>query len=347
MGDFDPKPFEPLGIVLKVPAKRRRPGTDGDGEDDHRRRGGRRRSGGGGRATVARLVTKAPEVMVKVSGGARGFKNLREHLNYITRNGTLVAETPSGDVLGRGEVGDTATAWWSNRGQAQGKRRANSRETVNLVLSMPPGTDRDKFLMAARKFADRTFAANHDYLLVEHRDTKHPHVHVTVRAVGHDMKRLHPKKADLQTWREGLALELRQHWVVAEASPRRTRGVVRKSKSQAIVHLDLRGASKVQRAKVAEAVREMSRRVDAGERPWEAATRKRQAMIRTAWGKVAEQFEAEGGEGIALATAIRRFVAAMPEVETERDMMKRLAREEARSRAGGGSREQGADEPER
>jgi len=334
MRDFEPKEFEPLGIVLRIPVKRRRKPVDlAEGESQQRRK---RPGDGGGRAQVARIVSRAPEVMVKVSGGARGFKNLREHLNYITRNGTLVAETPDGEIYGRGDVSDTAIAWWSNRGQAQAIRRANSRESVNLVLSMPPGTDRDKFLEAARSFASRTFAGNHDYLLVEHRDTEHPHVHVTVRAVGHDMTRLNPKKADLQMWREGLALELRDRGIIAEATPRRSRGVVQKGKSQAITHLDLRGASKVQRAKIAEAVREMAGKVKAGERPWEAATWKRQGMIREAWTQLAEQFEGEGGtEARLLGQSIRQFVAEMPPLRTERDSIRQLIDERAQ-RGGGG-----------
>lgn len=347
MRDFDPKEFEPLGIVLRIPVKRRRALMEGtDNLPATRRKPG---GGGGGRSTIRRLAARAPEVMVKVSGGARGFNHLREHLNYITRNGTLVAETPNGDVFGRGDVSHTAAAWWSNRGQAQEMRRANSRETVNLVLSMPAGTDRDKLLEAARSFASRTFAGNHDYLLVEHRDTNHPHVHLTLRAMGHDMTRLQPKKADLQAWREGFALELRDRGVVAEATPRRARGVVKKGKSQAVKHLDLRGASRVQKAKIAEAVRDVTQRVDAGERPWETATKERQGLIRAAWAKIAEQFQAEGGEGIQLAASIRRFVAAMPPIETEREAIRRTV-ESAIRRRGGSSIDQpdrSPQEPER
>lgn len=352
MRDFDFNEFEPMGIVLKFPVKRRKVAAlSGIGNDARPKKkpGG----GGGGRSTVARIVAKAPEVMVKVSGRAKGFTHLREHLNYITRNGELLAETRDGSVYGRQEVGAVADDWWSFRGKAsgfaEGSRRSSSKETVNLVLSMPEGTNRDKLFAAASAFASRTFAGNHDYLLAEHRDTKHPHVHLTVRALGDDEVRLNPKKADLQMWREGFALELRTQGLAAEATPRRARGVVQKGKSQAIKHLDQRGASKVQRAKVAQAVRDVAQRVDAGERPWEAATKKRQGMIRAAWGKIAEQFASEGGEGIELAESIRRFVAAMPPVETERQQIRRTVIEAA-ARQGGSSIDQtdrGSHEPER
>lgn len=332
MGEFDPKEFEPLGIVLRVPIRRRRALMEGT---DQQQPGARKRrpsgdGSGGGRGTIRRLVARAPEVMVKISGGARGAKQLREHLNYITRNGELTAETPHGNLEGREDVAGAAQAWWTNRGESVSRHRANSRETVNMVLSMPPGTDRDKLLAGARLFASRTFAANHDYLLVEHRDTNHPHVHLTVRALGHDLTRLNPKKADLQAWREGLALELRAQGLMAEATPRRARGVVTKHKRQALFHMDrdvragnTKRVPRVQRAKIAEAVREITQQVAAGERPWEAATKWRQAQIRKAWGSLARQFDAEGGEGATLAADIRTFVAAMPPVETERDQLRR------------------------
>lgn len=337
MDEFSTKDFEALGIVLRIPKKGRRALMEGRDQLTPQRK---KPSGGGGssggRSRIGRIARRAPEVMVKISGGAQGFKHLREHLNYITRNGVLVAETPSGEVFGRGDVSDTASAWWSNRGQAQGRRRANSRETVNLVLSMPAGTDRDKFLAGARAFASRTFAGNHDYLLVEHRDTQHPHVHLTVRTLGHDMTRLQRKKADLQAWREGLALELRGQGLAAEATPRRARGVVRKSRSQALTHLDTRGESLVQRAKIAEAVREVGRKVSAGEWPWEAATKRRQGVIRDTWNRLAKRLEIEGGEGAELAGDIRQFIATMPAIETERDALQRVVRGALRETGSGG-----------
>lgn len=360
--DFDSKEFEPLGIILRIPVKHRRRLMEGT---DQKPGGGRKRKdgdtgGGRGMATIRRLVAKSPEVMVKVSGGARGAKGVREHLNYITRNGELVAETPAGDVAGRGEVADVARAWWENRDAAQDTRRRNSKETVNLVLSMPKGTDRDKLMAAARLFANRTFAGNHDYLLVEHRDTDHPHVHLTVRALGHNLVRLNPRKADLQAWREGLALELRAQGVAAEATPRRSRGVVAKGRRQVIRHLEqahnvngklvpARG-SKVQREKVADLVREVTSQVAAGENPYAKQAKWRQRLVRQAWADLASQVEAEGGEGVALAQQIRTFVQAMPPIATERDQLRqnveaRLSGRARRRVEGGAGEGRGGQDP--
>lgn len=324
MKDFEPTEFEALGIVIKVPIRRRNATASnvpkGEGGSKSVRR-------------IARIVRRSPEVMVKVSGRAKGFNHLREHLNYITRNGELAAETSDGGLVeGRLAVRDVAEAWWRSRGSEVDQRRQNSSETVNMVLSMPKNTDRDKFAEGARRFAARAFAGNYDYLVVEHRDTDHPHVHLTVRTRGEDGVRLNPRKADLQAWREALAEELRAQGVEAEATPRRTRGVVQKPKRQAIKYLDMRNASRVQRAKVVEALRELQKRTAAGEKPWEEATRYRQGQIRKAWAGLADRFEKEGGEGVVLAREIRGFVAAMPPVETERDAMRRTVAGQLKAR---------------
>jgi hypothetical protein len=328
--------FDPLGIILTVPIRRRwrpRDQLGGDAAASAAKSKDRRDR----LEQAARIVRKAPEVLVKVSGSARGFQHLREHLNYITRNGELIAETPAtGLVAGRDSVHETAVAWWRQREVVPGTRQKNSRETVNLVLSMPAGTNSDALLEAARRFAARTFL-DHDYLMVMHTPendpprkgragTKQAHVHLTVKARGYEGQRLNPRKEDLQRYREWFAEALREMGVAAEASPRRARGVVQKPKRQSILHLDVRNASKIQRAKVAEAVREVTQQVAAGQRPWEDATWAKQKEIRVAWSTLADRFERDGAkEGAVFAVEIRRFLSDMPPLETERDTMKRAA----------------------
>lgn len=47
---------------------------------------------------IGRVVHRRPEVMVKVTGSARGLRSLKEHLAYITRNGKLLGERESGEL---------------------------------------------------------------------------------------------------------------------------------------------------------------------------------------------------------------------------------------------------------
>ena len=72
---------------------------------------------------------------------------------------------------------------------------------------------------AARAFAQDAFAAEHDYVLVLHTDTQHPHAHLTLRALSDWGRRLNPTKADLKAWRQLFARTLRERSVEAEASP--------------------------------------------------------------------------------------------------------------------------------
>lgn len=302
--------------------------------------------GAAGLHKAARIASRTPEVMVKVSGGARGARHTREHINYITRNGKLVAETSSGEKLdGKEVVRDFAASWSEgDKGKRRNGEQRNSRDTVNLVLSMPPGTNRDRLQDAVRAFAAKNFAADREYLFVRHDDTKHPHCHLTLKAVGYDGKRLNPRKNDLQAWREAFALSLREAGVAAEASPRHARGVTKKAKRQAIVHTEQRGTSTVAKAKVDDAIKRVVAN-DTRLKPWEQAIAERQTAVRGAWRRAAAVLDAEGGsEGRKLASTIHDFVKSMPPVETEQQAIVR----ELERRAGRAVKpEKTRDEPER
>lgn len=52
----------------------------------------------GERLRIALTVSRAPEVMLKVSGGARSLKGVEAHLAYIGREGKLAVEMDDGTV---------------------------------------------------------------------------------------------------------------------------------------------------------------------------------------------------------------------------------------------------------
>lgn len=274
---------------------------------------------------AGRIAQRTPEVLVKVSGGARGGRHVLEHLNYITRNGKLTAEDEQGEqVTGRDAVRELKNAW--QQGDA-GRRRKNSRDTVNLVMSMPPGTDPDRLRDAVRTFAARNFSADRSYVFVRHDDTKHPHCHLTLKAVGHDGRRLNPRKADLQAWRESFAACLRENGIAAEASPRRSRGVVRKGQKQAVLHAKQAGRSRIAKAAVDQAAQRVAGK-DRSDRPWEAAIAHRQQQIREGWDEVAERLDAAGSaQATTLAAKVRQFVKNMPPVATERQALEARMRQ--------------------
>lgn len=272
----------------------------------------------------ARAVSgKAPEVMVRITGKAKGREHVKEHLSYTTRNGKLEATNERGEVIsGRQAVKELANEWMIGS-----PKRAP--DTRNLMLSMPEGADAEKVLRAAKTFADKTFAGERSYLLVLHTDQAHPHVHLTLKTRGFDGRNLHPRKADLQQWREDFAHELRELGVSAEATPRRARGVIQKSKRQAVYHMEQDHRAKktgrapeVQLKKFAEAVREITGTDGPKVRPWELKIAERQTQIRGAWLATADVLDKhDSSDAKALAKQIRGFVAEMPVVQTERQQI--------------------------
>lgn len=202
------------------------------------------------RAQVARTIRRVPEVMVKITnrrGGQNGMGAIRAHLDYISRNGEVDLEDQDGNLIsGRPEVRDLAQMWRvAGRGITETSTR---REAFNVMLSMPPGTDRAAVKDAARAFAREELGEQRDYVFAAHDDEAHPHVHIVVLVRGRGGRRLNPRKADLQRWRERFAQELRDRGVEANATPRRTRGITQRYERQAIKHMCARGAERYERA---------------------------------------------------------------------------------------------------
>ncbi len=189
------------------------------------------------RSRLNGIVRKVPEVMVKVSGGGKGMRAIKAHMDYISRNGDVALENENGEVIaGKEAVRDLRDEW---KNSLYGiPEESGKKEAFNIVLSMPPGTDRKAVTDAAREFAKTEFSGNFQYVFATHDDEKHPHVHLCVKAQGIDGTRLNPRKADLQRWREGFAEALREHGIEANATPRLVRGARRRTRRQAALHVD-------------------------------------------------------------------------------------------------------------
>lgn len=192
-------------------------------------------------AQLARIIRRAPEVMVKITGRTKDGGHLRSHLDYISRNGKLNLEGPDGERLEeRAEIKALAAAWSLEATLELGGR--NDRPlSRSIVLSMPRGTDAMRVHDAARAFAAEAFGDRFPYVFALHDEGGHPHVHLTVRALGADGSRLNPRKADLEVWRQRFAQALRVRGVEAEASPRRARGVLLRAEPTPIRKLRERG----------------------------------------------------------------------------------------------------------
>lgn len=275
-------------------------------------------------ATAARqkliaTVRKAPEVMVKISGGGKDMRSIKAHMDYISRNGEVEIEDEQGRIhQGKEEVRDVRDDW---KGAGIPYENGKRREAFNIVLSMPPGTDRTAVKDAARAFASELFS-NHQYVFAAHDDEKHPHVHLAVKAVDLDGVRLNPRKADLQHWRETFAEKLREQGIEANATPRQLRGVVKKADKQAVRHINKehgKGRRK-EPARVTESQRKaVELEAKTGRKhinPAQDNISARRKQVQHDFGTVARALVAGGREDQQLALEIVQFIKQMPPVKT-------------------------------
>jgi hypothetical protein len=205
-------------------------------------------------AQIARTVHRAPEVMVKVSGGANTVQGVAAHLGYIGRRGELEIETDDGErLLGKEVPAQLIDDWdldldalrdnWDS--MERGGRR-NPKLVHNIILSMPTKTPPDRLLAASRDFAREEFAFKHRYAMVLHTDQAHPHVHLVVSAHNSDGGRLNIQKVDLRRWREQFARHLRNHGLEANATPAQLRGRLSDHQKDGIYRAAQRGESWVE-----------------------------------------------------------------------------------------------------
>jgi type IV secretion system T-DNA border endonuclease VirD2 len=263
------------------------------------------------RAKLARIVRKAPEVVVKVTGRQRGGNHVKAHLDYIGRKGKLGIETRDGEVLiSKDDIAERA-AEWSDTLQWRSRPTVSS---VSLIFSMPAGNDPEKVLEAVRALAHAELSDNHDYGMALHTDTPRPHVHLTVQAEGLDRTRFNPGPVQLNRFRERFARELRARGVAAEATPRRARGQGIAGSSMALIKLRarLRGEGSRQITKSDRRTNEQAISVARGQDQlplFIAAGSFRWREIRRAYEQAAVALDATGqSDDRALASDVRAFL---------------------------------------
>ena len=287
------------------------------------------------RAKAERTSSGSSEVMVKITGFGKGAEHVRAHLVYITRNGKLEMENDQGELFnGKEEVKELFNDW--QKDIACGKRHKEQRDTMHMMLSMPESTNPEDVRKSVRAFAKETFSSNHEYVFALHTDQAHPHCHVTVKCLGFDGRRLNPRKADLQQWREGFAVKLREQGVDAEATPRQSRGVVRKAESNVIRHIEAGDRthkpriSIVNESKRKEAAREINEELGGSpltQKPWEASIVAKQTQVRGAWLAVAFAIANDGP------TKLSNKKEMNNELSNNRSIRTRSAREQQRGAA--------------
>jgi hypothetical protein len=278
-------------------------------------------------AQIHRTVSRAPEVVVKVTGGGGSTtgRGVNAHFSYIGRRGDLEIETDDGQRLtGRGVGRHLIDDWDLDLDEDRKRldlfatnRRKPPKLVHRLILSMPAGTPPQKVLAAVRDFAREEFGLKHRYAMVLHTDEPHPHVHVVVKAVGENGVRLNIRKATLRYWRQEFACQLRAHGVEANATERSVRGQCRAPKLDPIFRAAQRGESSHMAARVHEVARELT----AGSLDRSGATRLQRIRMDVVrgWKAVRDILLAEGR--FQLADEVARFVNRMPPPKVEKEWM--------------------------
>lgn len=276
------------------------------------------------RAKLERIVRKAPEVMVKISGKQRGARHLAEHFGYISRHGKLEIRSSEGEIITDEKRLKAIAADWDMLDQAMNAYGKDRPTSMSMVLSMPGGTtDAATIHDAVQAFARVEFEGQFSYMVALHTDTAHPHVHLTVATQGQDGTRFNPRKADLHHWRESFAHELRQRGIAAEATPRRARGHVQKRVRSPAHHLEARTAGQGRELDLNRLIEERAQAFARSQNPErrveDVLALGRQKQIRGAYADAAAALAATGkAEDRALAEDIAGFVADMPAAVSRR-----------------------------
>jgi hypothetical protein len=271
------------------------------------------------------VVKGAPEVLVKISGFCKGGEHMGAHLDYISRKGDVDLETEKGEVLFTKEDIKALHKEWSGD---KGKRNGKTRDTANIVLSMPIGTNEDDLKDSVRKFAKNRFGHNYQYVMACHDDSKsgNPHVHLTIKTLGFDGKRLHIKKGDPQKMRVEFAEQLRNLGIEAEATPRADRGIIKDSIKQVLLHIRNRGViSNVEKNKLRAIIKDIqdpNTNVN-DNKPWEDKIFGKQTKIRRNWILSAKILsESSEPEDKVLGKNMFEYVKSMPLMRTDRQEMR-------------------------
>jgi Relaxase/Mobilisation nuclease domain len=289
------------------------------------------------RQLIARTVKRVSEVVVIVKGGGRSVKEVIRHFEYIGRRGDVKILRDEGDVLESKEAAAQLIKDWDldlevdhqRPRYAEAPNRPPAKLVYHITLSMPAGTDSKAVFAAAQAFAQDEFEFQHRYAMVLHTDKAHPHVHLVVKAMSEQSKRLHVTKATLRHWRAQFAMQLRSHGIEANATERAVRGVTVPHKRNAIY----RAASRNESSHVKDRIQTVMRELREGHLNAEPGRQKlltTRREIENGWRAIAEAFRTE--QLPELAEQVHDFLRSIPPPRTEKEWRATQLLDQARRR---------------
>lgn len=287
--------------------------------------GGRRQSpakplkAGSGLTNLKSAALKHPEVMVKIprrrSGSSKGIAGVRNHLDYVSRNGEVRIETNDGEKLNGKRAVRELVADWKRLGIAE---HTKHKEALNIVLSMPPGTPPEAVLNAARNFAAEQFDGHKYAFGLHHESDKegeppHPHVHLCVLMRNQFGERLNPRKNDLFEWRVRFAEKLRDEGVLCAATKRVHRGRVQKAEKSILRAMRSRGKVPDRYRRQAEELIEAVKNSERPIHPFLKETMHTRGLILEEYGRIARELYRMGHKTEArIISRLSKEVASQP-----------------------------------
>ena len=296
---------------------------------------------------IRRTVRRAPEVMVKVTGGGRGLRAVAAHLAYISHQGEIELESDRGEHVSDDAQKELLKTWHLELAAGQYRPKGTARSVAsgiklvhNVVLGMPAGAPPDKVLAAAKHFAREKFGAQHRYVIALHTHQQHPHVHLVVKAERENGRgRLRIDKAMLREWREDFAQMMREQGINANATPRSVRGQTKRATKDTLYRTRQRGQSYALREKLDGVVRELSQAKSISDPARVRLLETREGVV-AGWNAVAARLESQGE--IVLGGEVRYFAMHLPPVLTDRERLAaeliQLAKERRSARTRGDDR---------
>lgn len=205
--------------------------------------------------------------------------------------------------------------------RAMGLATDRTRMTTCIMFSMPARVNGEAVKDVVRAVAAQEFGGRHDFVMALHTDTKHPHVHLTVRTVADDGTKLNHRKADLQHLGDTFAGKLRRRGIEAESTPRHARGVTRRGEVTPVYRIRQRG--KVPNTD-ARKVREVRRDLEdhsgrLPKQPWDRALVARRERVSDCYRRASHVLQQSGlPEDRQLARALEVLVSDLALIRTQR-----------------------------
>ena len=264
------------------------------------------------------IVENRPQVMVKITGGNHSKPQMKAHIDYISRNGNVELENENGEIISGKLSQDEINQRWGDDDLLNEEGQSKFKQNYHIVFSMPEGTDRTAFSVATKETIHKLFGENHQFFMAQHDDTDKPHIHVCVKAIGFDGRRLSTHKADLQEWREVYAETLREHGIQAEATKRVVRGNFKKAMPSKLRQMEDHNPNAFKDYQKRDTA-QMKKNAREG-KPYEesrvgARAKQTSAYVKKVYGKIIEELEKGNSEDRQLADGLKEFVGKMDKIQ--------------------------------